>query len=85
VCFNADIWRQFETIQTLWIDDGDPFGLGADKDFLISEPDGDGGKMTIPGDPPYLLRPQPRFVTCRGGEYLFRPSIGGLRALAEGR
>jgi Dyp-type peroxidase family len=84
VCFNADIWRQFETIQTLWIDDGDPFGLGADKDFLIGEPDGDGGKMTIPGDPPYFLRPQPRFVTCRGGEYLFRPSIGGLRALAAG-
>jgi hypothetical protein len=85
VCFNADIWRQFETIQTLWIDDGDPFGLGADKDFLIAEPDGDGGKMTIPGNPPYFLRPQPRFVTCRGGEYLFRPSIGGLRALAGGR
>ena len=84
VCFNADIWRQFETIQTLWIDDGDPFGLGADKDFLIGEPDGDGGKMTIPGDPPHFLRPQPRLVTCRGGEYLFRPSIGGLRALAAG-
>ena len=28
VCFQADIWRQFETIQSLWIDDGDPFGLG---------------------------------------------------------
>jgi Dyp-type peroxidase family len=82
VCFNADIWRQFETIQALWIDDGDPFGLGADKDFLIGEPDGDGGKMTIPGDPPFFLKPQPRFVTCRGGEYLFRPSIGALRALA---
>ena len=40
VCFNASIWRQFETIQALWIDDGDPFGLGADKDFLIGEPHG---------------------------------------------
>ena len=40
VCFNASIWRQFETIQALWIDDGDPFGLGPDKDFLIGEPDG---------------------------------------------
>ena len=62
VCFNASIWRQFETIQTLWIDDGDPFGLGPDKDFLIGEPDGD-GKMTIPGHPPFFLKPHPRFVT----------------------
>ncbi len=84
VCFNTDIWRQFETIQALWIDDGDPFGLGADKDFLIGEPDGDTGKMTIPGDPPFFLTPQPRFVTCRGGAYLIRPSIGALRALADG-
>ncbi len=80
-CFNASIWRQFETIQTLWIDDGDPFGLGPDKDFLIGEPDGD-GKMTIPGHPPFFLKPHPRFVTVRGGEYLYRPSISALRWMA---
>ena len=54
VCFNASIWRQFETIQTLWIDDGDPFGLGPDKDFLIGEPDGDGGQDDDPGPPAVL-------------------------------
>ncbi len=82
VCFQADIWRQFETIQSLWIDDGDPFGLGADKDFLIGEPHGTEGKMTIQGRPPFFLKPQPRFVTLRGGGYLFQPSMTALRRLA---
>jgi Dyp-type peroxidase family len=84
ICFQASIWRQFETIQALWIDDGDPFGLGPDKDFLIGEPNGDAGKMTIQGRPPHFLKPQPRFVTLRGGEYLFRPSMTALRMLADG-
>ncbi len=84
VCFNASIWRQFETIQALWIDDGDPFGLGDDKDFLIGQPEDGQGKMTIPGHPPFFLKPQPRFVTVRGGEYLFRPSMSALRWLAAG-
>jgi Dyp-type peroxidase family len=83
VCFNADIWRQFETIQALWIDDGDPFGLGPDKDPLIGEPHGTEGKMTIQGTPPFFASPLPRFVTMRGGEYLFQPSIAALRALAD--
>ena len=82
VCFQANLWRQFETIQSLWIDDGDPFGLGPDKDFLVGEPHGTEGKMTIPGRPPYFLKPQPRFVTTRGGEYLFQPSMRALRGLA---
>ena len=84
VCFQADIWRQFETIQSLWIDDGDPFGLGRDKDFLVGEPHGTEGKMTIQGRPPFFLKPQPRFVTLRGGEYLFQPSMSALRRLSEG-
>jgi hypothetical protein len=75
--------RQFETIQKLWVNDGDPFGLGADKDFLIGCPNGKGGKITIPGKPPFFVSPQPRFVTVRGGEYLFQPSIAALRWLVS--
>lgn len=82
VCFNTDTWRQFETIQRLWIDDGDPLGLGATKDFLIGTPH-EKGVMTIPGSPPFFLCPQPQFVTMRGGEYLYQPSISALRWIAE--
>jgi len=83
VCFNASTWRQFETVQRLWIDDGDPFGVGSDKDFLVGCPVAGAGKMTIPGKPPFFLSPQPRFVTTRGGEYLYQPSISALRWLVS--
>ncbi len=83
MCFQASISRQFETIQALWINDGNAFGLADDKDFLLG--DGDGSdKMTIHGNPPRFIHPQPRFVTVKGGEYLFQPGITGLRALLEG-
>jgi Dyp-type peroxidase family len=84
VCFNASIWRQFETIQRLWIDDGDPFGLGADKDVLIGCPVGPRSKMTIPGNPPFFVSPHPQLVTLRGGEYLYQPSLSALRWLTAG-
>ncbi|GAA1467727.1 Dyp-type peroxidase [Microbacterium thalassium] len=82
VSFQTDIWRQFETVQALWMNDGDPLGVGADKDFLASGDD-DGGKMTIPGHPPFFLKPLPRFVTTRGGAYLFQPSMSALRWLGD--
>lgn len=83
VCFNVNTWRQFETVQRLWIDDGDPFQLGSDKDFLVGCPHGKPNKMVIPGSPPFLCAPQPHFVTTRGGEYLYQPSISALRWLME--
>lgn len=81
VCFNASTWRQFETVQGLWIDDGDPFGQGADRDFLVGCPGNGDQKLTIPGNPPFFASPQPRLVTMRGGEYLYQPSISALKWL----
>lgn len=83
VCFNASISRQFEGVQIQWLNDGNIFGLGHDKDFLLGDPAGT-GKMTVEGDPPFFISPQPPFVTTCGGEYLFVPGITGLVAIADG-
>jgi Dyp-type peroxidase family len=83
VSFQASIFRQFEGVQTPWINDGNIFGLGTDKDFLLGDPSGS-GKMTIQGEKPFFLAPQETFVVTRGGEYLFVPGIAGLRAIADG-
>ena len=82
VSFQTNIWRQFETIQAQWVNDGDRFGLGRDSDPLIGEPSAGRSKVTVPGDPPYFVLERPRFVTMRGGAYLFQPSMAGLRHLA---
>jgi Dyp-type peroxidase family len=83
VSFQASIFRQFEGVQTPWINDGDIFGLGTDKDFLLGDRSGS-GKMTIQGKRPFFLTPQETFVVTRGGEYLFVPGISALQAIADG-
>ena len=83
VCLNASIARQFELVQSNWLYDGDAFGLGGDRDFLLGPAD-PAGKMTVPGNPPRFLSPQQQFVRTRGGEYLFVPGMRALATLAAG-
>jgi Dyp-type peroxidase family len=81
---NADIARQFEFVQKVWINDGDFAGLGNDKDPMIGCNDGS-GTFTIPrtGAPRRRLAGLPAFVSTRGGEYFFLPGIAALRSLAD--
>jgi len=82
VSFCSSIRRQFEIVQAQWCADGNIFGLGEDKDWILLADDRPTAKMTIHGDPPRFLVGQPRFVTVRAGEYLLVPSIAGLRELS---
>jgi hypothetical protein len=88
-CYQVDIERQFEFIQANWINDGNVFGLGGDRDPITgtapaASEAGDHRlrKMTIPGRPPFFVSPLPDVVTVRGGEYFLVPGIDGLRHLA---
>ena len=84
VCLCASISRQFEFVQSQWLNDGSIFGLGADKDVFAGDNDGT-GKMTVHGRPPWFVPNIPRFVSTRGGEYFFLPGIGALHHIAGQR
>ena len=77
----ANIGRQFEFVQSEWINDGIFFGGGTDKDPIVGS---NGINFTLPRKP---IRRRcvgiPQFVVTRGGEYCFMPGLRALRWLAE--
>ncbi|HET9713957.1 MAG TPA: Dyp-type peroxidase [Pyrinomonadaceae bacterium] len=77
----AHIGRQFEFVQSQWINDGVFFGAGTDKDPIVGS---DEVNFTLPRKP-FRKRLQgiPKFVVTRGGEYCFMPGLRALRWLAE--
>src|SRR5687768_8254121 len=79
----AHLGRQFEFVQSQWINDGVFFGADDDRDPITGsvEP---GETYTVPKRPVRRrLQGLPRFVVTRGGEYAFMPSLRALRWLAE--
>jgi Dyp-type peroxidase family len=79
----AHLGRQFEFVQSQWINDGVFFGAGSARDPVAGSNDGQ-GSYTIPRRPTRRkLESVPRFVVTRGGEYCFMPGIRALRWLAD--
>lgn len=79
----AQIGRQFEFVQSEWINGGDSLGLGNAKDPVTGAQDGT-GSFSMPRRPiPRRLHGLSRFVVTRGGEYCFMPGLRALRWLAE--
>ncbi|HEV3051583.1 MAG TPA: hypothetical protein VGX50_14860, partial [Longimicrobium sp.] len=93
ICFNTDLGRQFEFVQSTWVNNMKFDGLYRDADPLI-------GPHVNAGDPGIYpeqvttfteqrcpVRHQthnvPRFVTTIGGAYFFMPGMRALRYLAR--
>ncbi|NUP22308.1 MAG: Dyp-type peroxidase [Streptomyces sp.] len=79
----AHLGRQFEFVQSEWMNDGVFFGAGDAKDLVAGAGDGS-GDFTIPRRPVRRrLLALPRFVVTRGGEYCFMPGLTALRWLGD--
>jgi deferrochelatase/peroxidase EfeB len=79
----AHIRRQFEFVQSEWIERGDFAGMGDAKDPIVGSNEGE-GSMTIPRRPvPKRVHGLSHFVVVRGGEYAFMPGLRALRWLGE--
>jgi Dyp-type peroxidase family len=79
----AHIGRQFEFVQSEWINNGVFFGSGDDKDPIAGS-SGDHRAFTMPRKPVRKrFQGIPSFVVTRGGEYCFMPGLSALRWLAH--
>ena len=79
----ANIGRQFEFVQSEWMNDGAFFGDGKERDPISGTGEGD-RTYNIPRRPiRRQLKGLSRFVVTRGGEYGFLPSLSALRWLGE--
>lgn len=86
LCFNANLSRQFEFVQSNWALNPNFAGLSQDPDPLLCPrrqfpfPAAD---FTMPGLPVRRIHDLPRVVEVRGGAYFFMPSKSALRYLSE--
>jgi Dyp-type peroxidase family len=79
----ANIGRQFEFVQSEWMNDGAFFGDGKERDPISGTAGGE-GTFNVPRRPiRRQLKGLSRFVITRGGEYCFLPSLSALRWLGD--
>jgi Dyp-type peroxidase family len=79
----AHLGRQFEFIQSEWMNDSAFFGGTSGKDPIAGARD-ETGSFDIPKRPLRVrLQGLPQFVVTRGGEYCFLPGLRALHWLAD--
>jgi Dyp-type peroxidase family len=93
ICFNTDLGRQFEFVQSTWVNSMKFDGLYADPDPVIAPHRDPADPATHPEEVSRFTVQQcpvrhrvngiPRFVTIRGGAYLFMPGMKALQYLSD--
>ena len=84
----ASLQRQFEFVQQQWLNYGLDANSGNDTCPLVGN-HGEDEKYVIPadpksGNPPFIATGLKQFVSTRGGDYFFMPSMTALRMLGMG-
>jgi Dyp-type peroxidase family len=81
----ADLERQFEFVQKEWMHGGEFIGLDPLEQDPFNGVGGEGSQMLVPAAKHPFLFDLPRFVTVKGGEYLFVPGLNALDGIIEQR
>lgn len=97
VCYQSDLERQFEFVQSAWVNNAEfPCSIaGAGMSCPVGQPDGQDPIIAQSVDPRTFRLPLPdgsvanlamqQWVTTTGGEYFFQPSLGALNEIAGPR
>jgi len=88
LCHCASLSRQFEFVQQQWLNFGLDFNAGNDSCPLVGNHP-EGARFVIAVDPasghaPFVANALPQFVSTRGGDYFFTPSMTALRMIGTG-
>ncbi len=83
----ANLFRQFEFVQQQWMNYGLDFNAGNDACPIVGA-HAPGARFVIAspgkGKPPFIASGLPQFVSTRGGDYFFAPSMTALRMIGQG-
>jgi deferrochelatase/peroxidase EfeB len=84
ICLNANIARQFEFVQSTWLNNPKFDGLYTDADPLVAAHRAGADTFTVPARPVrQRVAGLPQFVALRGGGYFFLPGLRALRYLSQ--
>jgi Dyp-type peroxidase family len=91
LALNVDIRRQFEFVQSQWVNYGNDLQQGSDRDPIVGarhlqRPEHNRIVIPTESEEGVVMCPEiPSFVETRGGDYFFLPGLAAYAAIAGGQ